>query len=536
MTSKININAIRILTVFLLSVSVVCAGGGGSTSSGGSSSSNQTSNTGIVAATNSGQLAQQIANDMNSGTGGVSVPNGYHAEVVAGNIAGQTYGVNVVANTSSNGGSNNNNTTTTGSSPKSAIGYFDTVDANLCKVAGWAYDPDNSTASIKVHVYKNAAAGQTGASFVVECAANILRTDVNSAKNITGNHGFSCVLPQSYVGSGNHALYIHAIDINGTPNNLLGTNGKTLDCPGSPSLTLTSDKTTYVIGQAVQLTWVPKYVSTCTASDAWTGAKATTNTNHTQSITPTAVGTYKYSLSCVGAGITVKKQVTVIVDPATDVMPTNISVTKACTQTSCNQAALKFTIKNSGADIASAVSVPYLVQYRVNGSNVWLSGPSSAWTGGIAKGAMTSDINVTVTGLTYSNYKVRILINNPKNNNLGETNFTDNISPEIDLSVAPNTATVDFQAADAVIRFNSSTLLKWTITSDFPTTCKVVGGGLNVTITHSPKKTTSSVATPLIKNKQNFSISCNAQNINGFQLPAVKKELNIEVVPNVQEI
>jgi hypothetical protein len=79
-------------------------------------------------------------------------------------------------------------------------------------------------------VYKDGKAGAPGASLLTSCSANKSRPDVNSNMGIPGDHGFNCKLPSSYVGSGNHSLYIHAIDFNGTPNDLLKTNGKMLNC------------------------------------------------------------------------------------------------------------------------------------------------------------------------------------------------------------------------------------------------------------------------------------------------------------------
>jgi hypothetical protein len=557
MTHKISTNIIRITAVFLLSVSAVHAGAGGS-SSGGSSGGSYSGGTyvppsnnnnspyaspGIYVGTNSNTAATQMANSLNSGQGSIKVPPGYTAVTVAGNVNGMTYGVSIVP-TPSSGNSNNNNgggnpSPTPTPSSKPALGYFDGVNTNNCSVWGWAYDPDNQNTQIQVHVYRDHPAGQ-GGTYVSACTANTVRSDVNSVMKISGNHGFDCVLPTSYVGTGNHALYIHAIDISGTPNNLLSTTDKTstrpLNCLSAPSLTLTADKSTYIIGQPVKLTWVPNNVSSCTATGAWSGSKTSTNGSHSQSITPTNVGSYTYTLSCPGAGVTPTKSVTVTVEPATDVSPILGTVTQSCTQNNCSKATFQFVIKNIGASIPNGVSVPYQIQYRVNGVNTWTNGPTGSWTGGIAKNTATPNIPATITGLTYSNYKARVIVNSPKNAQLGETNTGDNTSPEIDLSIAPNAATIDLQAADSIVRFGTATKLSWTITSDFPATCKVTGGGLNTVINHTPKTSTGNVDTPAMKSRQTFTVSCNAQNINGFQLPAVQKVMGIEVVPQVQEI
>ncbi|MCA9364377.1 MAG: hypothetical protein KC736_00590, partial [Candidatus Moranbacteria bacterium] len=109
-----------------------------------------------------------------------------------------------------------------------AIGSFDGVSTSGCKVRGWAFDPDNPSTSINVHVYRDGPAGS--GTFVMSCSANLSRSDVNSYYGISGYHGFDCSLPSSYQGTGSHNLYIHAIDINGSPNNVISNSPKSLSC------------------------------------------------------------------------------------------------------------------------------------------------------------------------------------------------------------------------------------------------------------------------------------------------------------------
>ncbi len=149
--------------------------------------------------------------------------------------SGTNYGPNLVSRPVSNGGNGNGGGgpfTGGGSSPKPATGYFDAVTPSNCSVYGWAYDPDNTAQAISVHIYKDNRAGQ--GTFVTACTADQARSDVNIKAHVPGNHGFTCVLPDSYRGTGDHALFIHAIDINGTPNALLQTNGKVMGCTPPP--------------------------------------------------------------------------------------------------------------------------------------------------------------------------------------------------------------------------------------------------------------------------------------------------------------
>lgn len=247
------------LSLYILSFCLVLLGttawasdkyGGGSTSSGSSSSGS---------GNNSTYSAQRAANQAYNArtlpsTSG-SIRPGMTSSVVT--IGGRTYtqytdsytpggappsrpAFRSIDSNSNNSGSRNGNFTPPGNSPngvvfpgifiRPATGYFDLTDSSACSVTGWAYDPDNSATSIDVHVYKDGRAGV--GTFVTSCIANTPRPDVNRNIRIPGNHGFNCSLPTSFRNTGNHALFIHAIDINGTPNNLLQTNGKTINCAG----------------------------------------------------------------------------------------------------------------------------------------------------------------------------------------------------------------------------------------------------------------------------------------------------------------
>lgn len=115
-----------------------------------------------------------------------------------------------------------------------AIGNFERTDASSCTLTGWAFDPDSSSTSIAVHVYKDASAF-AGGTIVAVCSANGYRSDVNAAYGISGSHGFSCTLPASYAGTGAHNLYVHAIDTSGSPNNVIDGSPKSLTCTPAPT-------------------------------------------------------------------------------------------------------------------------------------------------------------------------------------------------------------------------------------------------------------------------------------------------------------
>jgi uncharacterized protein (TIGR03118 family) len=66
-----------------------------------------------------------------------------------------------------------------------------------------------------------------------------------------------------------------------------------------PTVTIAIQPATISLGQSATLTWSATSGATCTASDAWTGAEAASGT---QVVTPAAVGTENFTLSCGGMG------------------------------------------------------------------------------------------------------------------------------------------------------------------------------------------------------------------------------------------
>ncbi|MGH7292367.1 MAG: GlyGly-CTERM sorting domain-containing protein, partial [Myxococcota bacterium] len=76
-------------------------------------------------------------------------------------------------------------------------------------------------------------------------------------------------------------------------------------------------------GDYTTLAWYAENVSTCTASGAWSGSKATSGT---QVLTPTTPGSNIYTLRCTGSGGEVTRSVAVSVIPPPSAVITSFSV------------------------------------------------------------------------------------------------------------------------------------------------------------------------------------------------------------------
>ena len=111
--------------------------------------------------------------------------------------------------------------------------------AEYIHVQGWAYDPDASSVSIGVHVYVYTDAGCTNQYGDVHVlTANVSRPDVNSAKNITGDHGFSSDI--TIADAGDYWVKVYAIDTNGDGNPQIGATTAVTVTAGAGTITLTS--------------------------------------------------------------------------------------------------------------------------------------------------------------------------------------------------------------------------------------------------------------------------------------------------------
>ena len=94
------------------------------------------------------------------------------------------------------------------------IGNIDTASGGngTMHFTGWAFDADNSNASLEIHIYVGGPAGSGSVQAVQGFTANLASDDVNRAYGISGNHRFDATLEvPSLVGT--HMVYVYAINI-----------------------------------------------------------------------------------------------------------------------------------------------------------------------------------------------------------------------------------------------------------------------------------------------------------------------------------
>jgi hypothetical protein len=213
-----------------------------------------------------------------------------------------------------------------------------------------------------------------------------------------------------------------------------GTFTGTTTPPVAPTLTFNAAPTAITAGQSSTLTWSSTDSTSCTASGAWTGAKATSGTT---SVSPMSTSTY--SLYCTGAGgNTTVKSVTVGVTPTSTppVAPT-LTFNAAPTAITAGQSA---TLTWSSTDSTSCTA-------------------SGAWTGAKATSGTTSVSPMSTS--TYSLYCT----------GAGGNTATQNVT--VTVTAVPVAPTLTFSAAPTAITAGQSSTLTWSSTNS--TACTAGG-------------------------------------------------------------
>lgn len=100
--------------------------------------------------------------------------------------------------------------------------------------------------------------------------------------------------------------------------------------PTTPTVSISASPTSVVSGQASTLNWSASNATTCTASGAWSGSKATSGS---QSVNPTVSSTY--TITCTGSGASVSQSATISV--STNPPPTTPSLTFSASATSISK-------------------------------------------------------------------------------------------------------------------------------------------------------------------------------------------------------
>lgn len=80
---------------------------------------------------------------------------------------------------------------------------------------GWAFDAQSPADAMELHYYVN---GPWDSGIFHSGTTTVLRSDVNAANGLTGNHGFSLPIPAQFYDGVTHSLWVYGIDKQGVSN------------------------------------------------------------------------------------------------------------------------------------------------------------------------------------------------------------------------------------------------------------------------------------------------------------------------------
>lgn len=229
-----------------------------------------------------------------------------------------------------------------------------------------------------------------------------------------------------------------------------------LAAPLTPTLTLSANPLAIAVGATSSLSWTSTNVTSCTASEGWSGARALSGTVE---VMPSATTTYQ--LDCTGAGGTVSKTVTVTVS------------------------------LQSPQPTVTLVAVPSQVTPSVSGATTTLTWTSTNTTlcvasGGTWTGAKAVNGSQVVTPTATTTYMLECSGPGGVASASVTVNFSTALVPVVTLSASPIFVTPGTGSA--------TTTLTWTSTN--ATTCTAFGGwtgskALNGSEIVSPTATTT---------------------------------------------
>ena len=148
-----------------------------------------------------------------------------------------------------------------------------------------------------VAISVNPAAVQLGsASVIAWSSSNSTTCDATGSwTGAKGTSGTESVVPPA---AGDATYTLTCTGAGGSANAVATV---VVSAPPSPAPTavLTPQSSTVIIGNSTTLAWSSTDATGCTASGAWSGAKSASGN---ETVTPAALGTADYTLSCTGAG------------------------------------------------------------------------------------------------------------------------------------------------------------------------------------------------------------------------------------------
>ena len=176
--------------------------------------------------------------------------HGFDKEYTIVDIPAGTYTIKVFASNLADGETQIGSTqslTITRNKPASYLDFVEGETNNVrnIRVQGWAYDPDVPSESVPIRVVIKRTDGTVLKT--VNLNADVPRPDVNSAKGISGNHGFAATIP---IDGGIVTVSVYADDLTYDDEVQVGTT-KTVDLTKVVTLTSSTGEVTLYDGDGI---------------------------------------------------------------------------------------------------------------------------------------------------------------------------------------------------------------------------------------------------------------------------------------------
>ena len=181
---------------------------------------------------------------------------------------------------------------------RTPVGVLDVLEGTAngtIHIRGWAFDYDDLSADLVLHVYVGGDNNQTGHGYVTRCN-HILRNDVNDGRygNVGSCHGFDLELPISERGS--QPVYVFAIDAGERGHNKLlegNLNGGTVTVSGAGLTGITLNKSSLQLspGASEKLTASLSPSGVNTQAIHWSSSNTSVATVNNGTVTAVSDGT-----------------------------------------------------------------------------------------------------------------------------------------------------------------------------------------------------------------------------------------------------
>jgi len=344
-------------------------------------------------------------------------------------------------------------------------------------------------------------------------------------------------LPSSYVGTGNHALYIHAIDTNGVPNNVISSSPRGLNCLPVPTATIS------VICPAP----IPVGGSACNGTVTWNIANASAS----KVLNVTAGSVYSYALSGTNQPITLPFGDTTLraQDGATILNTATVSVVCAAGSS-----------WDSVGGTCASTSVP-TATISVDTAPCYIAVGNTTCTTNVTwdiENATNSNVHNTYTNTSVSSNDSGtepVVLDRGVHTFVARDNTTALSSVDVavdcevgsswDGSVCAAAAAlpapiIDLSLSRELIRSGETVDVTVEVTAEYATLCTLYGVGITpLVFTHngtpaSPVSTEPPFTSRPLTAAQEVTITCEPDPANGA--PSATESARVDVIPVVQEI